>query len=82
MIEDGVTGSNGRLEGQLIAPDQPNPTDSVLIGNATYVLDNLGSGGGEHLVMQVHLATLSHLGRRGLQLKSRPHWVFSDMEIT
>jgi hypothetical protein len=49
IIEDSVSGSNGRLEGQLIAPDAPNPTDSTVIGGTTYILDNLGSGGGEHL---------------------------------
>ena len=49
IVEDGVSGSNGRLEGQLIAPDAANPTDTTIIGNATYILDNIGSGGGEHL---------------------------------
>ena len=79
VIEDGVTGSNGRLEGQLIAPDQPNPTDSVLIGNATYVLDNLGSGGGEHLDYAGPLGDIRvTLGEGDWQTPSRgAHWVFS-----
>ena len=84
VIENSVAGSNGRLEGQLIAPDESNPTDSVLIGNATYVLDNLGSGGGEHLDYAGPLGDIRvTLGEGDWQLQVEgPTGCYQDMEIT
>ena len=46
--EGGATGSNGRLEAQLIS-DTGSARDASVIGNATYILESLDVGGGERL---------------------------------
>ena len=46
--DGGASGSNGRLEAQLIV-DTDNPRDKTIIGNATYILESIDVGGGERL---------------------------------
>ena len=48
VTEGGASGSNGRLEAQLIV-DADNPRDKTIIGNATYILESIDVGGGERL---------------------------------
>ena len=48
ITEGGASGSNGRLEAQLIV-DAENPRDKTKIGNATYILESIDVGGGERL---------------------------------
>ena len=48
LLDGGATGSNGRLEAQLVT-EADNARDSSIIGNATYILESLDVGGGERL---------------------------------
>ena len=47
-LKGGASGSNGRLEAQLVI-DSDNSRNTSVIGSATYILESLDVGGGESM---------------------------------
>ena len=79
LIDGGASGSNGRLEAQLISATG-EARDTNIIGNAVYILESIDVGGGQRQG-QATLGEARHLRSRQLVTQSSKRIGFCSNEL-
>ena len=83
LIDGGASGSNGRLEAQLIS-STGNARDTNIIGNATYILESIDVGGGQRQGQATPLGEILvtlGAGNWSLRVQSASGFCSNDLEF-